>query len=264
VKPVWQRLIEFADKIMFKCSRMSPGVYSMNVHMLWVEGDLTRFERASVTSFIRAGFNPIIWTYSSTINSWDLVELRDAREILDKSHIFYNKCGSYASFSDYFSYKVLNKFGGIYSDIDVIALQADTIRLPDYFIASQLRSNLEEIEICVNLISNKQPREGNLIDIASLEAELFPKEAVIWDELGVRLLQSIIDRDGIGEFTIVEPAFSNIFHWWEQPRVMLSEGFIPNVPFVHLYSTMWVRSGFSKNEKFPRQSIIEKILRSVD
>ena len=48
---------------------------------------------------------------------------KNANELIDESELFLNQRGSYAGFSDYFRYKVLNTFGGLYADTDVIALR---------------------------------------------------------------------------------------------------------------------------------------------
>ena len=56
--------------------------------------------------------------------------MRDAREVLPESAVFKNRAGSYASFADLFRYELLQRFGGLWSDTDVIAV-APAASLPD-------------------------------------------------------------------------------------------------------------------------------------
>jgi len=94
----------------------------ITAHMLWVFGNLSKIEILCCKSFVKNGYNTILWTYGDITNAPEGVTVKDAREVLPEDKLFLTK-GSYANFSDLFRYAVLQKFGGLWADTDVIAIK---------------------------------------------------------------------------------------------------------------------------------------------
>lgn len=164
--------------------------------------------------------------------------VRDAREILPKKTVFLNQRGSYASFSDLFSYAVLSKIGGLYADTDVIALKSASELPSTPFIVTE-RSNqknnfktlvkkllkiTDSVCINVNVIYNPNPQEGNLIDLAFAYSLRFPKKNIKWSEIGPSLLNAIVKIYPDHGFVIQDPSFANPINYSDCPKALLSPG----------------------------------------
>ncbi len=105
------------------------------VHGMWVGNHLSRLELLTLHSFAHFGHEFHLWAYED-LAKFDLppaVQLRDAGEIIPRERIFAKSRqdpetgvgrGSFsAPFSDLFRYKLLQKTGGIWVDMDVTCLR---------------------------------------------------------------------------------------------------------------------------------------------
>ena len=233
---------------------------SNHVHMLWVNGELGRLEFDALSSFVRCRFDVQLWNYGLLGNVPKGVKLRDAREVLPESSLFVNRQGSYAAFSDLFRYAVLRKFGGLYSDVDVVAL-ASPEALPDtpFLVTERMRDGRSKIN--GNVIHVPQPRSGDLLDLAYAYASVFPKDKISWSEIGPSLLTAIVGIHPEHGFQIMPPDFANGIDWWDCPGKLLSDQAIPErAAFLHLYNDMWRRSRTDKSLSPPIGSMLEQAL----
>ena len=227
------------------------------VHMFWAYGDLSKLERLCISSFVLQGYRVKLWTYDKINNAPSSVQLCDAREILDEKRVFLNRSQSIVSFSDLFRYKLLNEVGGLYADTDVIALAS-----PDYFskplVVTERQTGGNDVTINNNIIYNPQPHSGNLIDLAYSVADHFPPEKITWDEIGPRLLTSMIFLQPEHGFQVMAPDFANPFEYWKCPGVLLTPSIMvpEEARFVHCYSSWWGRTGTDKNMSYPPGSLM--------
>lgn len=90
---------------------------------LWVGDSLTAVERACLRSVMRNGHALALYCYDQVDGVPQGVELRDAREILPREHIFLQRNGSVAAFSDWFRYELLRRELGIWIDTDIYLLK---------------------------------------------------------------------------------------------------------------------------------------------
>jgi mannosyltransferase OCH1-like enzyme len=102
-----------------------------------------------------------------------------------------NQAGSYASFADLFRYSVLCLYGGLWTDTDVVALKTANQLPQNPFLVTERNPNGGLI-VNNNVIFNPVRKYGNLIDLARVYAERFPKNDIIWSELGPSLLTAIV------------------------------------------------------------------------
>ena len=244
------------------------------VHQLWVSGSLSNLEKISSNSFVQAGYSTVIWSYGGLDNAPKGAEVRDARLVLPESLIFRGKSGSLAQFSDLFRYAVLNTHGGMWADTDVVALAPPDAIGPQPFLvterdqtkpikalAKRLLRRPEGRSVNSNVIYNPNPSPGNIIDLAYGYARAFPKENIVWGELGPRLLAAIESIYPDHGFVVHDPVFANPFNWWECPHVLVEPGqkLAEGASFLHLYNETWRRAGIDKDAEFPRGSLMRNL-----
>lgn len=105
----------------------SPVKLRQDVHTFWTGPDLSYYEDLSLRSAVSAGARVLLYTYNKTLNVPEGVELADAREVLSGPlYQFHHKDGdlSLALHSDLFRYLAIQKFGGWYMDLDIVAMKA--------------------------------------------------------------------------------------------------------------------------------------------
>jgi len=236
----------------------------MLTHMFWAYGELSKMEKICISSFIKNGFDLCIWTYGNIEVNIHNVPIRDAREIIPESFLFLNQVGSYASFADLFRYSVLCSYGGLWVDTDVVSLKhvSDLPKKP--FLVTERTKN-GGFQINNNIIFNPVRRYGNLIDLARVYSERFPKKDITWSELGPSLLTAIVQSYPKHGFEIFPPDFANHINYWDCPNVFVDENLNFNITddmhFLHLYNEMWRRSGVDKNSNFSNDCLYEKIFK---
>ena len=88
------------------------------VHMLWVSGELSRLARLSLASFRANGYRVTLWSYDPDHLQ---AEARGARcrAILPLPQ---EDAANMAYLTSLFRYRVLAEQGGIWADMDVVAL----------------------------------------------------------------------------------------------------------------------------------------------
>ena len=166
---------------------------AITAHMFWVKSPMSRLEYLCMKSFIDNGYRLLVWSYDDSLEIPDKAVLCDANRVVGESKLFLNRRGSYAGFSDYFRYKVLSRFGGLYADTDVIAVRpAQDLPKKQFLVTEYTRKKAFNRYINDNVIYNQNPRKGNVIDLALAYARRFPKADVEWAEIGPDLLSAIV------------------------------------------------------------------------
>ena len=243
--------------------------------MFWAYGEFSKLEKICINSFASQGYSVNLWTYGSIANIPSNVNVQNAREILSEELVFLNKAGSYASFSDYFRYGLLNKVGGLYVDTDVIAL-VDPLKIEGrpFLVTERVRpfekniSNFikkitgaissADYQINNNVIFNPEPKKGNIIDMAYEYSARFPKENITWGEIGPLLLTSLIKKYKSHNFDIKDINYANSIDHWNCPNYLLEPNYkLPiEAKFLHCYNEMWKRGGISKDINAPEGSLM--------
>ena len=244
------------------------------VHFLWVYGDLGKLETLALQSWVLHNYKPVLWTYADKTRAPEGVQIRDANTIIKEGEVFLNRRSSYASFADLFRYTALSRLGGMWSDTDVICLQDISARpqvrfltkeAVKYALAKRLL-NRPTYKINNNVIYNPSPRRGDIIDLARAYAETFPKDEIFWDELGPVLLSGLARLNPRHGFALLDAEYANPVAYWKTPRSLLEPGHrLPTrALYLHCYNEMWKNSGVSKEDEYPRNSIlfnVEKMIR---
>ena len=233
----------------------------ITAHMFWAKGPISRLEYLCMKSFVDRNYKLLVWSYDPALEIPRGARLRDANRVDNESKLFLNRQGSYAGFSDYFRYKVLNRFGGLYADTDVIAVRpAEDLPRKQFLVTEHCRQkNAFKFYINGNVIYNPYPAKGNVIDLALAYARRFPKDDIQWSEIGPALLSAIVSIYPLHDFVIQPPAFANPIPWWDCPQKLLEEdsgSFDDSCFFFHCYNETWRRSGVDKNEAVLRSGTL--------
>lgn len=93
------------------------------IQSLWVGSDLSSIEMLCARSFLHHGHELHLYCYEPLNNAPAGVILKDANEVLPASSIYRSRDGRLSSFSNFFRWTLLNKVGGIWSDMDIICLR---------------------------------------------------------------------------------------------------------------------------------------------
>lgn len=225
---------------------------SITAHMFWAKGPVSELEHLCMKSFVDKNYNLLVWSYDDGLLIPRGASLRDANLVIEESKLFLNRKGSYAGFSDLFRYKVLSRFGGLYSDTDVVAIRpSEDLPERQFLVTEYTKKNTFTPYINGNVIYNPFPARGNVIDLALAYARRFPKADIRWSEIGPDLLSAIVSIYPLHNFIIQPPIFANPVPWWECPQKLLQDefdGLDENCFFFHCYNETWRRAGIDKNE----------------
>ncbi len=211
------------------------------IHGLWI-GELTRLELLTVQSFASHGHEFHLWRYEETPDRLPSnVVLRDANEILPYKCVFRKRKrdpdsgvgkGSYATFSDLFRVTLLQKFGGIWVDMDVVCLRPFDFATPYVFRGHRIGAVMNLIKCPA-----QNPLMTHLLE-RSVNNGVHPNQDSTW--LGfTQLFYQCIVRAGLEEFIRRDlmPPDS-----WQAIKPLIEGCFQPddgNWYAIHLLNEMW-------------------------
>lgn len=233
-------------------------VASNAVHMLWVAGPLSRLARLSLASFEKQGFAVIRWSYEPQAG------VREAREIAPYTE-------DIAALTSLFRYQLLATEGGIWADMDVVAL-AGTAALPNGpFVASGKRrpfrhkaatatgESLTQVTNC--MMGNPLPRPDDLWHRAVVAIETLAPGERSWEAVGPHLLSRLMLEDPAHGAEILAPGMVDPVAWWNVPAYFLDVRPPPASPFMHMYNSIWAKRGVDPECPFPENSLIGRLYR---
>lgn len=240
---------------------------NLPVHMLWVSGELSRLARLSLASFLSHGFRPVMWSYDPEHLRSGAADVRDAASILplagqDQANMAY--------LTSLFRYRVLAEQGGIWSDMDVVALTDAPGIAVRPLVASEKRrpfrhaeptatgESLTQVTNC--FMANPQPKAGDLWHRAVDRAVALNPEDRTWQNVGPHMLSQLMLEDGQG-VDILPPEMVDPVAWWNVPAYFLEERDPPASPFMHMYATIWARRGVDAESAFPAASLAGRLWR---
>ncbi len=239
---------------------------ALHVHMLWVSGPLARLARLGLASFLARGFDVTLWTYDRVALSGCGVLLGDADEFAPRE-------GSFAALSSLFRYNVLAVRGGIWADLDIVALKAEPELPPGPFIASEKRRPFRHREASATgealtqvtncFMANLAPADGGLWQRATSAVESIVPSERQWENCGPHLLTRLMLDDPAHGVTILPPETVNPVAWWNVPAYFLEDREPPHTPFVHMYASIWAKRGIDAELPFPPNSLAGRLWRDL-
>ena len=241
---------------------------SLPVHMLWVSGALSRLARLSLASFAANGYRVVLWSYDPDHLRAEAADVRDAATLLPLPK---EDFANMAYLTSLFRYRVLAEQGGIWVDMDVVALERDPDIAARPLVASEKRrpfrhaeptatgESLTQVTNC--FMANPVPRPGDLWHRAVDRVAALNPEDRNWENVGPHMLSSLMLRHPDLEIDILPPESVDPVAWWNVPGYFLEERDPPPSPFMHMYATIWARREVDAEAPFPANSLAGRLWR---
>jgi hypothetical protein len=234
--------------------------------MLWVSGELSRLARLSLASFLAHGYRVTLWSYSPERHRGSGADIRDAADILPVGE---DAGDGFAYLSSLFRYRLLAGRGGLWSDMDVVALDPHPDIAARPFVASEKRrpfrhreatatgTALTQVTNC--FMANPEPRDGDLWHRATAAVAMLNREDRTWEKVGPPLLSRLmLERPDHG-VAILPPEAVDPVAWWNVPAYFLEDREPPPSPFMHMYATIWAKRGIDCEAPFPENSLAGRL-----
>lgn len=235
---------------------------NLPVHMLWVSGELSRLARLSLASFRAQGYRVTLWSYDPA----HLAGAEDAAAILPLPQ---HEAANMAFLTSLFRYRVLAEQGGIWADMDVVALAEDPAIEARPLVASEKRrpfrhaeptatgESLTQVTNC--FMANPSPAQGDLWHRAVDRVAALNPEERTWENVGPHMLSALMLEQPHQDVGILPPEAVDPVAWWNVPGYFLEERDPPSSPFMHMYATIWARRGVDAEAPFPRASLAGRL-----
>lgn len=235
------------------------------VHMLWVSGELSRLARLSLASFRATGYRVTLWSYDPDHLRVEADEVQDAGLLLP---IRKDDAANMAYLTSLFRYRVLAEQGGIWADMDVVALTADPKIQARPLVASEKRRPFRHAEPTAThealtqvtncFMANPAPKAGDLWHRATDRVAALNPEERTWENVGPHMLCRLMlqDKDSVD---ILPTEAVDPVAWWNVPGFFLEERDPPASPFMHMYATIWARREVDAEAPFPPGSLAGRL-----
>jgi mannosyltransferase OCH1-like enzyme len=207
---------------------------------------------------LKRGFDVTLWSYDKAPGA------RYAGEITPYTD-------DMAVLSSLFRYRLLAMKGGIWSDMDVVALAGPEALPIGPFIASEKRrpfrhkeasatgEGLTQVTNC--FMGNPRPVAGDLWHRAVKSIEDQRPEHRMWETVGPHLLTRLMLENENHGVEILPPDMVDPVAWWNVPGYFLEEREPPPSPFMHMYASIWKRRDVDEEQAFPPQSLAGRLWR---
>lgn len=241
---------------------------SLPVNMFWASEDLSRLARLSLASFLRHGYRVTLWSYEPDAHSMSGAGVRDAAELVPEGRD--GNC-SMDYVSSLFRYRVLADMGGMWADMDVVALMdspdieaapmvASEKRRPFRYVEpSATGETLTQVTNC--LMVNPEPASGDLWHRAADRVASLSEADRTWENMGPHLLTRLMLEDTGHGVAVLPPETVNPASWWNVPTYFLDDREPPPSPFMHMYASIWAKREVDAQAAFPENSLAGKLWR---
>ena len=252
----------------------------ITIQSFWRGRPLSNVEILCVKSFLAHGHDFCLWAYDEVKNLPAGARVADAREVLPEAHFFVNQNegfgkGSPSPFSDLFRMALLARYGGWWTDMDVICLRPWDIpqelviassdenqwgRIPN---ANVLRSPAGHAfpTGAMELLQNRDPAKTGHVDgphtVQRMVREHHLEDSVVphwwFNPIQWRYTKYLIRPE---EFMLHPRRLKRTFGITERlGRVH------PDSYAVHLWGEMWTANGFDRNASYHPDSLFESLKR---
>lgn len=223
-----------------------------NFGSLWIGKPLSKVEQTALSSIIYYGHSLTLFVYDMNLDVPKGVIKKDANEIVPESEIFKIQ-NSYGPFADIFRYKMIKKYGLIWTDTDSICLKYDW-NFKDYIFGFE-----EEGKLSNSILS--MPQDSQLIDFLIKNSTKYNKDKIVWAEIGPVLLTKGVNRFNLFRYVNPPEVFYPI-HFWQWKKIwskdhreeVLEKS--KNSYTIQIWNQFLNREGIDKNN-LPRGSAIE-------
>jgi hypothetical protein len=231
------------------------------VQSLWVKGPLSEMEKLCIRSFVANGHPFILYTYDNprTFSVPDGALVVDANDIIPKEMLFTVRDG-HSSFSDFFRWALINKYGGWWVDTDTVCLRPFDFPSEYVFVGGLGAPGSDD---CVSSGMFKAPKGSPITEWAWEQCQRMDPETMPWGEAGPPLITKAVHRFNLTNHIISGNLFFPVFYT-EAPRAFI-DTYVPRIAkdcySVHLFNEMWRLAKADKNAKYPETSLYEQLKR---
>lgn len=225
------------------------------IQSLWLGPKLSKMEQLSISSFLQNGHQFHLYIYEDVHGVPKGTIIKNAEKILPRSKVFRDSDReTFAGFSNFFRYNLLNKRGGYWVDLDVICLKKFDLRSHIIFASEQDSDGTMIITSCVL----KTPPENSLINSACQACSNMDTQKYHFGQAGPYMLGRLVSEMNHERFAVPKNVFCPVpyFDWWkvisektsvqEEVHNMISH----EVYAVHLWNEMWRLDNVDKNQDF--------------
>lgn len=232
------------------------------IQSLWIGDSLSTMEQLCINSFLQNGHDFHLYVYSCISNIPRGTILLDANQIIPNRLIFKDSFGTFASFADWFRFKLLYLKGGWWTDMDSICLKYFNIPT-EYCFATEYLSENDQTNV-YNICNLKAPPRAEILqDCLNVIIKLRKTLKIIpWGAFGIRLFKEIIKNYDVPSSYKKPPTAFCPIGWYEIKELIGSnmlETIIHSSFSIHLFNDMWRRNKMDKNLIYPPTSLYEKL-----
>ena len=249
-------------------TKQSKIITKTKVHMTWIHGKLTQIETMCINSFLENGFEVNLWTLGKISNVPKNTNVKNLNKLFIKN--FYNSYSdgpSYMLMSDIIRSRILYKYGGLYSDTDMICFikEKEFSKIFDEPFLPAEMNHQSPSGICVNGNLMYFPKPGHyFLDFVNNFITNYPQtKKYTWGIFAGKFFDILANNFPDFVPKIMSPEFANPIPYWKCPDIFFHSKkikFPQGMAFLHLYNERWRVSGVNKNSKFEQGSFINSLL----
>lgn len=213
-------------------------------------------ELLSIASFLKNGHQFEIFIYDKYLKVPYGAVMRDANEIIPYNRVFKDSRGTYASFADWFRFKMLFQLGGWWSDLDSICLRPFHVE-KEYCFSSEGN----EIKFIANCGNIKAPKHSEFLDECLFEIDkLLQLKDYTWGKFGVNLMRKILPHYDHTDYLLTPKYFCPIPYTHTAELISSTPPIIPQESFaIHFWNEIWRLKTWDKNGIYPSTSLFEQL-----
>jgi hypothetical protein len=238
-------------------------IKSLPVHMFWQSEDLSRLARLSLASFRRHGFRVTLWSYEPDAHAMSGAGVRDARELVQDG---LDADMPLPYLSSLLRYRALADIGGMWADMDMVALsdspdiQAAPLIASEYRRSADGRCENGQTRLSTCLMVNPEPEPGDLWSRAAAAAAALGPQAWGWENAGPDLMARLL-QETPGQASALGPEVTDPPGSWNVPSCFLGSNDPPNAPFMHMHASLWAEHGLDAEGAFAEGSLAGRLWR---
>ena len=226
----------------------------------WIGEHLSVMELLCINSCLKNGHDFHLYLYKQIQNVPQEVIIKDANEIIPEKFLFKDSINSFASFSDWFRFKLLFKKGGWWTDMDSICLKSFNIP-EEYCFPTEVLKRFSSPTICIGNLKVPAGCEimGECVEIIEHNYSKF--EVIPWGLFGLYLFRRIIYTYDSAPYIRSPDVFHPIalFDFDSFTNGQCNIEFSNNSLAVHLYNGMWTYKNLDKNASYHPKCLYEKL-----
>ena len=217
----------------------------ITVSCLWVGDRLSTLEQKSIQSFLNLGYRVHLYTYNKVDGVPKGTKVKDANKIVSHTRLF-TLMDSFLPFSDYWRYQFLYKNGGIWVDLDMIAVRRFPFTQHEYVFSSEATVQSGTYKTKEKAVTNigvlkapkKSPFYKELLENCDKKLARGPLKKKT--EL-MKDLQVLIKKYGFEKYVQPPRAFCPV-HWWHTKEL-----FYPPTKG-KMFPRKWAVPGYTKQD----------------